>query len=61
MAKLGITFYDVSYVHYANNKKLTFITEGAQLLKKSASYIKTSRLNDIIQQSTYKIAFFTKI
>jgi predicted nucleic acid-binding protein len=51
MAKLGITFYDVLYVHYANNKKLTFITEGAQLLKKSASYIKTSRLNDIIQQS----------
>jgi len=49
-AKMKITFYDASYVHYAKTKELTLITEDGELLKKITPYVKALKLNEIANQ-----------
>ena len=49
--KLKITFYDASYAYHAKIKDLTLVTEDSQLLEKVASYVKTSKLNDITKMA----------
>ncbi len=45
--KLKITFYDASYVYFANAKGLQLITEDLRLIKKSSSRINVSTLDDV--------------
>lgn len=49
--QLKVTFYDASYAYHAKSKELTLVTEDLRLIKKITPVIKTSRLNEIEQDS----------
>ncbi len=45
--KPKITFFDATYVYFANAKGLQLITEDLRLIKKSSSRINVSTLDDV--------------
>jgi predicted nucleic acid-binding protein len=45
--KLKITFYDASYVYFAKAKGLQLVTEDLRLIKKIASIVKVSTLDQL--------------
>jgi len=45
--KLGLTFYDSSYVFYAQEKKIPLITEDENLINRVKSHVKTSRIDKL--------------
>jgi len=47
--KLGLTFYDASYVFYAKKMGLTLITEDEKLIEKAKPHVKTLKLDSILQ------------
>lgn len=50
--KLKMTFYDASYAYIAKISEAMLVTEDAELLRKAASYVKTSKLDDVAVQET---------
>ncbi|MEM2098578.1 MAG: type II toxin-antitoxin system VapC family toxin [Candidatus Bathyarchaeia archaeon] len=45
--KLKITFYDASYVYFAEKKELQLVTEDSQLIKRIAPTVKVSTLAQV--------------
>lgn len=46
--KLGLTFYDASYVFYTRKMSLTLVTEDEKLMNKAKPHVKVLKLNSII-------------
>jgi len=45
--KLGLTFYDASYVFYTRKMDLTLVTEDEKLMSKAKPHVKVLKLNGI--------------
>lgn len=46
--KLGLTFYDASYVFYAKKMGLTLVTEDEKLMGKAEPHVKALKLDGIL-------------